>query len=80
MPKSIPPKTRAIQGRGALMPSADFRLSNQLKRLYAIRDIATGLKRNRQGVPGSLLLELLIILPDVIEDLLELLHAQKVNR
>ncbi len=62
------------------MSSADYRLSNQLKRLYAIRDMAVGLKKNRKGVPGSLLLELFIILPDVIDDLLELLQTRKENR
>ncbi len=58
------------------MPSAEYRLNNLLKRLYDIRDIATGLKRNRKSVPGSLLLELFIILPDIVEDLLELQYKQ----
>lgn len=62
------------------MTNAETHLHNELKRLYAIRDIATGLKRNRKGVPGSLLLELFIILPNVIDDLLELLQTRKENR
>ena len=59
------------------MLSTDYKLSNYLKRLYSIRDIAVGLKQNRKSVPGSLLLELFIILPDIIEDLLEMLHNTK---
>lgn len=55
-------------------------LMNRLNRLYDIRETAVRLRTEKRGIPGGILLELIIILPDVIEDLLELLHAQKVNR
>lgn len=46
-------------------------LMNRLKRLFAIRETAVRLRTERRGIPGGILLELIIILPDVIEDLIQ---------
>lgn len=48
------------------------RLKNQLNRLNDLRETAVALRTEKRGIPGAILLELIIILPDVIEDLLHL--------
>ena len=46
-------------------------LRNRLDRLYAIRETAVRLRTEKRGIPGGTLLELIIILPDVVEDLIQ---------
>lgn len=54
------------------MTETESPLRKQLNRLYNIRETAVTLRTQKRSVPGSLLLELFIILPDVIEDLIQL--------
>ena len=64
-------QTKRARPGAAIMTDAEHRLSNLLDRLNAIRETAVRLRTERRGIPGGILLELIIILPDVIEDLIQ---------
>jgi hypothetical protein len=64
-------RIRKIAPGGAIMTGVKSPLRNRLDRLYAIRETAVRLRTEKRGIPGGTLLELIIILPDVVEDLIQ---------
>ncbi|MBR2693098.1 MAG: hypothetical protein IKE69_02690 [Thermoguttaceae bacterium] len=76
--RAEPPRADLPGGGRADAPGAVMkknnktRLQNQLNRLYDLREAAVKLRTEKRGIPGGLLLELVIILPDIIEDLIQL--------